>query len=72
MAKADEFCRNGIKCGCLDSCSAIFFGTLPFYIAVIAYFAVINYGFCPYEESKLCEEIGEEYIVYTSKVRRWL
>lgn len=51
---------------------AIYVGTLPFYLAAIAYFAVINWVFCPYEEAKLVSVFGQEYLNYKSRVRRWL
>lgn len=51
---------------------ALYMGTLPFYFAAIAYFAVINWGFCPYEEEKLASTFGQEYLNYKGRVRRWL
>lgn len=51
---------------------ALYMGTLPFYLATIAYFAVINWGFCPYEEAKLASAFGQEYLSYKGRVRRWL
>lgn len=51
---------------------AVFIGTAPFYFVAVAYFLVMNYVFCPYEESKLTEAFGEEYVSYMGKVRRWL
>lgn len=51
---------------------ALYLGTLPFYLAAIAYFAVINWGFCPYEEAKLESIFGQEYLNYKARVRRWL
>ncbi len=51
---------------------AVFFGTLPFYLAVAVYFAIINWAFCPYEEEKLARAFGQDYESYRSRVRRWL
>ena len=51
---------------------AVFFGTLSFYVAVVAYFAIINLTFCPYEENKLTMVFGRDYETYKSQVRRWL
>lgn len=51
---------------------ALSFGTLPFYVAVAAYFAIMNQAFCPYEEAKLTAAFGEEYLQYSASVRRWL
>jgi protein-S-isoprenylcysteine O-methyltransferase Ste14 len=50
---------------------AILFVTLPFYIAAIAYFIVIDRIFCPYEEEKLLDTFGRDYETYRSRVRRW-
>jgi len=51
---------------------AIFAGTFPFYLATAAYFIIINFVFCPYEEDKLSETFTEDYLCYKNKVRRWL
>ncbi len=51
---------------------AIFVGTLPFYLAGLAYFVIINNFFCPYEENKLAQSFGDSYLSYKSKVGRWL
>jgi protein-S-isoprenylcysteine O-methyltransferase Ste14 len=50
---------------------AIFIGTFPFYLATAAYFLVLNSVFCPYEENKLAEVLGDKYISYKNNVRRW-
>lgn len=51
---------------------AIYVGTSPFYLAAVAFFVVINWVFCPYEEAKLVNVFGQEYLNYKSRVRRWL
>jgi protein-S-isoprenylcysteine O-methyltransferase Ste14 len=51
---------------------AIYAGTLPFYIVAAMYFAIINIAFCPYEEQKLQDAFGEEFLAYKRSVRRWL
>lgn len=51
---------------------AIFFGSLPFYIVVIAHFAIINYSFCPFEEANLERAFGDTCRYYRSNVRRWI
>lgn len=50
---------------------ALAIGTLPFYIATITYFAVMDRAFCPYEEGKSLQEFGGEYDEYARRVRRW-
>lgn len=47
-------------------------GTVPFYIASLGFFAVIDRKFCPYEEQKAAAEFGRDYEVYARSVRRWL
>jgi protein-S-isoprenylcysteine O-methyltransferase Ste14 len=47
-------------------------GTPPFYLSAIVYFMIINFVFCPYEESKLINSFGCEYILYMRQVRRWI
>lgn len=51
---------------------ALYFGTLPFYIATLAYFVLIDRVFCQYEEEKLEAVFGDEYYRYRTRVRRWL
>ncbi|MBF0559343.1 MAG: isoprenylcysteine carboxylmethyltransferase family protein [Nitrospirae bacterium] len=51
---------------------SLYFGTLPFYISATVFFAVLNIVFCPYEENKLAEAFGDEYMHYRTRVRRWL
>jgi protein-S-isoprenylcysteine O-methyltransferase Ste14 len=51
---------------------ATFFGTLPYYAVVVAYFAIIDRSFCPYEEDKLSITFGNDYEKYRSRVRRWI
>lgn len=50
----------------------VYFGTLPFFIAALAHFLVMNFVFIPYEEEKLSRIFGAEYETYRQKVRRWL
>jgi protein-S-isoprenylcysteine O-methyltransferase Ste14 len=51
---------------------ALYFGTLPFYVAALTYFVVIDRVFCQYEEKKLEAAFGDEYRRYRTRVRRWL
>ena len=50
----------------------LYFGTLPFYLATVAYLVLIDRVFCQYEEKKLEAAFGDEYRHYRARVRRWL
>lgn len=52
--------------------TAMFVGTLSFYVAALANFAILNRHFCPYEENKLRSQYGARFEDYASRVRRWL
>jgi len=69
-----QFSRNPMYLGMVGMLLAIavFIGTLPFYVVASAYFLVMNNVFCPYEESRLAETFGDDYLSYKSSVRRWL
>ena len=51
---------------------AMYFGTIPFYAATIAYFLLLDRLFCRYEEDKLLAGFGTEFERYRSRVRRWI
>lgn len=51
---------------------AIWIGTLPFVAAAIAYFVIINFVFCPFEEDKLTTAFGDDYSRYRNRVGRWI
>ena len=52
--------------------TAIWLGTLPFYLTAGAYFLIINEMFCPCEEAKLTAAFGDQFTRYASRVRRWV
>ena len=47
-------------------------GSLPCYLASLAFFLIIDSVFCPYEEDKLEQAFGPTYSRYRGTVRRWL
>ena len=47
-------------------------GGLPYYVAALAFFLIIDFVFCPFEEAKLRHSFGEEFAQYMADVRRWL
>jgi len=51
---------------------AVWLGTVPFYAAAVAFFMIMNFAFCPYEETKLQAAFDGAYEQYTAQVRRWL
>jgi protein-S-isoprenylcysteine O-methyltransferase Ste14 len=51
---------------------AMFAGTVPFYVAALALFGVLNFAFCPYEERKLANIFGPAFRAYRERVPRWL
>jgi protein-S-isoprenylcysteine O-methyltransferase Ste14 len=51
---------------------ALFVGSFPFYLAAAIYLVVIDRFFCAYEERRLTETFGDEYLDYRNRVRRWI
>jgi len=51
---------------------ALYLGTAPFYLSAVIYFGILDFFFCPYEESKLTAAFGAEYLRYRKRVRRWI
>jgi protein-S-isoprenylcysteine O-methyltransferase Ste14 len=47
-------------------------GGLFFYLAALAFYLIIDFVFCPYEETKLSRSFGNDFEHYRSSVRRWL
>jgi len=43
-----------------------------FYLATLVFYLIIDFVFCPYEETKLGRSFGDEFGLYRSNVRRWL
>ena len=51
---------------------AVATGSLPCYLASLAFFLIIDAVFCPYEERKLEQAFGAAFTRYRGVVRRWL
>lgn len=51
---------------------AFWTGEISFYVAPIAYIAIINTYFIPREEKILESAAGDAYLSYKTRVRRWL
>lgn len=66
--------RNPMYLGILLMLLGVAIGTggLPFYLATLLFFFVIDVAFCPYEERKLEASFGRRFTAYRDDVRRWL
>lgn len=50
---------------------ALYFGTWPFYLAVVLLFVLIQVAFIPFEEAKMERQHGAAFRDYKSRTRRW-
>ena len=69
-----RFTRNPMYLGIVTTLLgiAVVVATLPFVLAPIAFFVIINATQIPREEVKLTALFGDEYTNYRRRVRRWL
>ncbi len=69
-----SFSRNPLYLGMLLGLIgfAIYFGTVESFIFPVILFCVINWYHIPFEEEKMTEAFGDEFINYKAKVRRWI
>lgn len=51
---------------------AALYGTAPGFIFPLVYFGVANGYYIPYEESRMTEIFGDQFLTYKAEVRRWL
>jgi protein-S-isoprenylcysteine O-methyltransferase Ste14 len=51
---------------------AVFVGSLAAWLGPVAFIAVSNWWYIPFEERRLTATFGERYDAYATKVRRWL
>lgn len=51
---------------------AVSVGTIPVFLAPIAFFFTISILFVPYEEKRMTRLFGKEYLQYKKRVRRWI
>ena len=51
---------------------AIYVGTLPWFLAPLAFALTMHVAFIPREERNLERQFGQEYLDYKNRVRRWL
>jgi len=69
-----RFTRNPMYLGMLLVLLGIafFLGTLPMFLAPLAFYLTIDATAIPREEAMLTRSLGEAYVAYTRRVRRWL
>lgn len=69
-----SFSRNPMYLGMLLVLMGIagHYGTALSFVFPLIYFAVANSWYIPYEEGRMAEAFGDEFLAYKSKVRRWL
>jgi protein-S-isoprenylcysteine O-methyltransferase Ste14 len=51
---------------------AIGVGSLPFHVAALAFFIVMDRVFLPFEEAKLAASFGGDYDAYRARTSRWI
>jgi len=51
---------------------AVLLDSMSAYIFPVLLFGILNWKFIPFEEKKMETELGQEYLKYKNKVRRWL
>lgn len=51
---------------------AVATGSIPFYVATLAFFLIVDRVFCRYEEQELEREFGAAFLCYREQTRRWL
>ncbi|MDE2475596.1 MAG: isoprenylcysteine carboxylmethyltransferase family protein, partial [Alphaproteobacteria bacterium] len=68
-----RYTRNPMYSGLLlvTLAVAFYFGTWPFYAAVVLLFVVIQTVFIPFEEAKMERQYGAAFREYRSRIRRW-
>ena len=69
-----RFTRNPMYLGIVTTLLgiALVVATVPFLLAPLAFFVIINATQIPREEAKLTALFGDEYTNYRRRVRRWL
>jgi protein-S-isoprenylcysteine O-methyltransferase Ste14 len=51
---------------------ALAVGSWPYYVVAGLYAVILDHVFCRYEEGKLLDQYGDEYVDYAARVRRWI
>ncbi len=66
--------RNPMYLGMTLIClaAALWFGRWPMPAAPLAFFAIANWVFIPFEEAKMRRQFGPAFDAYVKRVRRWL
>lgn len=69
-----KYSRNPMYLGALIFLTglAVLIGTILGFVSPMFMFVVFNFMFIPYEEEKMKKELGEKYLIYKTRVRRWI
>lgn len=69
-----RYTRNPMYLGftCMLFGVAALSGALSTLVPVLVFFLAANYWYIPFEERKMIETFGEDYLAYRKKVRRWV
>jgi protein-S-isoprenylcysteine O-methyltransferase Ste14 len=71
---AFRFSRNPMYLGFFGIMVAValMVGTLTAWIGVIGFWAAGQFWYIPFEEGRLLERFGADYVAYQDEVRRWI
>lgn len=66
--------RNPMYLGMTLIClaAALWLGRWPMLLSPLAFFAVANWVFIPFEEAKMRRQFGDAFDAYAKRARRWL
>ena len=69
-----RYSRNPMYAGILMLFAGIslYVGTLPYFAVTAGLFWLLNTHFIPFEEAKMERLLGQAYVDYKSRVRRWV
>ena len=69
-----RYSRNPMYLGMLVMLTggSLMMGTVPAMFAPMVFFIIIDKVFVPYEEEKLVDSFGDEYLNYIEQTRRWV
>ncbi len=71
---AFRFSRNPMYLGFLGLMTAValMVGTLTAWIGVVGFWVAGQFWYVPFEEGRMLERFGADYVAYQSETRRWI